>query len=142
MQYYVTLCVHRNYITTEVREQYTPNDYREHCISSPSAAHLIYDVSGNYLDEPHHEYNATFPSFPYPAYLRIATKVFDDTRDIGVVEAVFSDNERGILHFEGAFTSAPQDLRVKILKNIVACVQNRDAGTLIQLVKELSKFKI
>lgn len=141
MNFYVNLCVHRNYITTKVREQYTPNDYREHCISSPSAAHLIYDVNGGYLEEPHHEYNATFPQFPYPAYLRVATKV-SEAQNVEVVEAVFSDNERGTLHFEGAFTSAPQDLRVKILKNIVACVQNRDAATLVQLVKELSKFKI
>lgn len=141
MNFYVTLCVHRNYITTKVREQYSPNDYREHCISSPSAVHLIYDVNGDYLEEPHHEYNATFPSFPYPAYLRIVTKV-SETQNVEVVEAVFSDNERGILHFEGAFANVPTELRVKTLKHIVACVHNRDAETLIKIVKELSKFKI
>lgn len=139
MEYYVTLTVHRHYISTRVQEFYAAYDYNTMCVSSPDAARFIYEVESGYKDIRFDRYTAGFPAFPYPAYLEITTSV--DGSNVKVARAVFSDNIRGMQDFTDVFqgSNVPQDVRVQVLKNIVAFIQKQDADGLLKVINGLIK---
>lgn len=132
---FVTLRVHRNYILTQIREQYDINDYCERCISSPDAARRLYNNEFDYLGTPCFNYSETFETLPEYTTLRIQTRFEGDK--FTVTDAKFSDNLRGVKDFRSAFANATRELVVKILANIVECVRSKDASTLLNIINTL-----
>jgi hypothetical protein len=142
----ITIKVHQHYVTTRVRFWYNSDAYAEFCVCSHEFPRwALQQTSERDLYESCHANVASghsdFPTFPYPAYLLVRMQVRYDRgmQHVTVCEAKYSEFQRGIMDFTGAFTNslASADLTRKVLDNLASMIASRNAEGLNKLVLTL-----
>lgn len=142
----ITIKVHQHYVTTKVRFWHNNDAYSEFCVCSHEFPRwALRQTSERDLYESCHANVASghsdFPTFPYPAYLLVRLRVTYDRgmRHVTVLEAKYSEFQRGAIDFTGAFSNslATADLTMKVLENLTGAIAERNAEGLNKLVLTL-----
>lgn len=141
--------VHQHYIRTEIRFWYSSERYVQYgfcnkdlprtAFMQPNKSALmqvcVNEIGNTAKDD-------DFPTFPYPAYLSVVLEFNDQTdhTKFDVLEAKYSEAQRGLIDLTGAFTGKfiTGDLRRKVMANLLNIVGTRDDAELFKVIKSLS----
>lgn len=144
----LSIRVHQHYIRSEIRFWYSSERYVQYGFSRkdfPRIAFLQSDANALFSicqsEIGNTQKDDDFPTFPYPAYLSVVIDFpnASDHTDFTVVEAKYSETQRGLVDLTGAFTGKfiTGELKRKVMANLLALVASRDESGLFKVINSL-----